>query len=156
MSLYKQNDDIGLSYVDISTGETNATVLKRDKLIEEIAKVSPSEIIINDLDYIKNLEAIASLSNIYLNTNFDEAYLDENILKQYDIEYEIKPDCAKVTLIGNKVTETPGVIAKIMRALNAENITLLQSSDSYNSLSCLVDEKDMVTTVHVIHNAFSV
>ena len=65
-------------------------------------------------------------------------------------------DCAKVTLIGNKVTETPGVIAKIMRALNAENITLLQSSDSYNSLSCLVDEKDMVTTVHVIHNAFSV
>ena len=80
----------------------------------------------------------------------------ENILKQYDVEYEIKPDCAKVTLIGNKVTETPGVIAKIMRALNAENVTLLQSSDSYNSLSCLVDEKDMVTTVHVIHNAFSV
>ena len=79
----------------------------------------------------------------------------ENILKQYDVEYEIKPDCAKVTLIGNKVTETPGVIAKIMRALNAENVTLLQSSDSYNSLSCLVDEKDMVTTVHVIHNAFS-
>ena len=76
MSLYKENDNI-------STGETNATVLKRDKLIEEIAKVSPSEIIINDLDYIKNLEAIASLSNIYLNTNFDEAYLDENILKQY-------------------------------------------------------------------------
>ncbi|MDU2111687.1 MAG: DNA mismatch repair protein MutS, partial [Clostridiales bacterium] len=83
MSLYKENDNIGLSYVDISTGETNATVLKRDKLIEEIAKVSPSEIIINDLDHIKNLEAIASLSNIYLNTNFDEAYLDENILKQY-------------------------------------------------------------------------
>ena len=79
----------------------------------------------------------------------------ENIIKKYDVEYEIKPDCAKVTLIGNKVTETPGVIAKIMRALNAENVTLLQSSDSYNSLSCLVDEKDMVTTVHVIHNAFS-
>jgi len=79
----------------------------------------------------------------------------ENIIKKYNVEYEIKSDCAKVTLIGNKVTETPGVIAKIMRALNAENVTLLQSSDSYNSLSCLVDEKDMVTTVHVIHNAFS-
>ena len=34
MSLYKQNYDIGLSYVDISTGETNATILKKDKLIE--------------------------------------------------------------------------------------------------------------------------
>lgn len=80
----------------------------------------------------------------------------KDILKQHNVQHEIKSDCAKVTLIGDKVTETPGVIAKIMRALNAEGITLLQSSDSYNSLSCLVDEKDMVTTVHTIHNAFSV
>lgn len=83
MSLFKEGDDIGLSYVDISTGETNATYLKKDKLIEEIAKVSPSEIILNDLDYRNNLEAIAALSNIYLNNNFDEAYLNEDILHEY-------------------------------------------------------------------------
>ena len=83
MSLFKEGDDIGLSYVDISTGETNATYLKKDKLIEEIAKISPSEIILNDLDYKKNLEAIASLSNIYLNENFDEEYLNEEILHEY-------------------------------------------------------------------------
>ena len=111
-------------------------------------------------DIVVNAHKINNGEMPYLNKKGGDFFFDardevENILKQHDVEYEIKPDCAKVTLIGNKVTETPGVIAKIMRALNAENITLLQSSDSYNSLSCLVDEKDMVTTVHVIHNAFS-
>ncbi len=83
MSVFKEGDDIGISYVDISTGETNATYLKSEKLIEEIAKVSPSEIILNDLDYKKNLESIAAISNIYINSNFDEKYLDENILYEY-------------------------------------------------------------------------
>lgn len=83
MSIFKEGDDIGISYVDISTGETNATYLKSEKLIEEIAKVSPSEIILNDLDYKKNLESIVAISNIYINSNFDEKYLDENILYEY-------------------------------------------------------------------------
>ncbi len=72
MSLYKVNDNFGLSYVDISTGETNATLIKEDKLIEEIAKVSPSEIILNDLSFKDNLKNIAIMGNIYINENFDE------------------------------------------------------------------------------------
>ena len=52
------------------------------------------------------------------------------------------------------ITETPGVIAKIIRGLSNVGITLLQSSDSYTSVSCLVKEEDMVKTVHVIHQLF--
>ena len=51
MSLYKVNDKIGLSYVDISTGEANATCIDKDKVIEEIAKVSHSEIILNEISF---------------------------------------------------------------------------------------------------------
>ncbi|MCR8744611.1 DNA mismatch repair protein MutS [Romboutsia lituseburensis] len=83
MSLYKENENIGLTYVDISTGEVNATYLKEDKLIEEIAKVHPTEIILNDLNYIEKLNNIATLSNIYINENFSENYLDINILNEY-------------------------------------------------------------------------
>lgn len=78
----------------------------------------------------------------------------EEIIKKYDVEYMINKNCAKVTLIGNKITETPGVIAKIIRGLSKIGITLLQSSDSYTSVSCLVREEDMVETVHVIHKQF--
>lgn len=83
MSLYIDNDNIGLSYVDISTGETNATLIGRDKIIEEIAKVSPSEIILNDISFKEDLKNIATLGNIYINEKFDENYLNTNILNEY-------------------------------------------------------------------------
>ena len=83
MSLYRVNNNFGLSYVDISTGETNATFIKEEKLIEEIAKVSPSEIILNDLSFKDNLKNIATMGNIYINESFDEDYLNTNILSEY-------------------------------------------------------------------------
>ena len=147
------------AYEDSSKTKFMSAVAHRDKIaqVKVIGSEEDFSDILNEMeDRHINMDMINFLTEkkaFALDvSNLDEV---ENILKQHDVEYEIKPYCAKVTLIGNKVTETPGVIAKIMRALNAENITLLQSSDSYNSLSCLVDEKDMVTTVHVIHNAFS-
>ena len=147
------------AYEDSSKTKFMSAVAHRDKIaqVKVIGSEEDFSDILNEMeDRHINMDMINFLTEkkaFALDvSNLDEV---ENILKQHDVEYEIKPDCAKVKLIGNKVTETPGVIAKIMRALNAENITLLQSSDSYNSLSCLVDEKDMVTTVHVIHNAFS-
>lgn len=87
----------------------------------------------------------------------NKVYVDEveEILKNHAVDdYAINRDCAKVTLIGSKITETPGVIAKIIRGLSNVGITLLQSSDSYTSVSCLVKEEDMVKTVHVIHQLF--
>lgn len=79
----------------------------------------------------------------------------EEILQKHKVQYDIRKQCAKVTLIGSKVTETPGVIAKVVRALSKAGITLLQSSDSYTCLTCLVKEEDMIETVHAIHNEFA-
>ena len=83
LSLYKKDDSIGLTYVDISTGETNATYLSKDKVIEEIAKIHPTEIIINDLSFVDQLRNIATIGNIYINESFNESYLDTEILNEY-------------------------------------------------------------------------
>ena len=83
LSLYKKDNSIGLTYVDISTGETNATYLSKDKVIEEIAKIHPTEIIINDLSFIDKLKNIAAIGNIYINENFNESYLSNEILNKY-------------------------------------------------------------------------
>ena len=83
LSLYIKGDLCGLTYVDISTGEANATHLSTDKIVEEIAKVHPTEIIINDLNFIPKLQNIATISNIYINESFDEKYLDDSILNEY-------------------------------------------------------------------------
>ena len=125
------------AYEDSSKTKFMSAVAHRDKIaqVKVIGSEEDFSDILNEMeDRHINMDMINFLTEkkaFALDvSNLDEV---ENILKQHDVEYEIK----------------------IMRALNAENITLLQSSDSYNSLSCLVDEKDMVTTVHVIHNAFS-
>lgn len=78
----------------------------------------------------------------------------EEILKKYSIEYKINKDCAKVTLIGAKISGTPGVMAKVVRALSKSKIQLLQTSDSSMTISCLVKKEDMSNAVHSIHNEF--
>lgn len=80
----------------------------------------------------------------------------EEILKTCNVEYEIKNDCAKVTLIGSKITGTPGVMAKIVRVLSKEGISLIQTSDSSMTISCLVSRENMSKTVHAIHHEFYV
>jgi aspartate kinase len=77
------------------------------------------------------------------------------ILKSNNLEFEVKENCAKVTLIGSKMTGIPGVMAKIVRALSKAKINLLQTSDSSMTISCLVEEKDMKDAVHSIHNEFN-
>ncbi len=83
MSIYIQGIEAYISFVDISTGEINSTKLKKDKLIEEIAKINPSEILVNEVSFYKNLENISILNRIYINKNFDEKYLNEDILYKY-------------------------------------------------------------------------
>lgn len=86
MSVYRIDDKVGISYVDISTGELEATITNIDKLIEETAKIKPSEIIMNDSELEDLLYNIATISNIYLNIISEEKThneYDDSILSKY-------------------------------------------------------------------------
>ena len=49
-ALVEQGDQVGLAYVDITTGEFAATQLGRDRLYPELARISPAEILIPAAD----------------------------------------------------------------------------------------------------------
>ena len=132
LSLYKQDNNIGLTYVDISTGETNATFLSKDKVIEEIAKIHPTEIILNDLSFKDELKNIATIGNIYINENFDDKYLDTNILNQYfsdDYLNKIKFD--KNNLIKISLSILLNYIFNTQKQItsNINNINIYNSSE---------------------------
>jgi DNA mismatch repair protein MutS len=63
MCIYQEIANIGIAYVDITTGDFNITYVNTaQRLIDEVAKVSPSEIIYNEtLGF--NLEVIEILTN---------------------------------------------------------------------------------------------
>ncbi len=132
LSLYIKEELCGLTYVDISTGEVNATYLSTDKIIEEIAKVHPTEIIINDLNFIPKLQNIATISNIYINENFDEKYLDESILNEYfSNEYLNNIKFDDKALIKNSLSILLNYIFNTQKQVtsNINNINIYNSSE---------------------------
>ncbi|WXR61746.1 aspartate kinase [Peptostreptococcaceae bacterium AGR-M142] len=86
--------------------------------------------------------------------NKDNLYDLQKIIKNKDISIKLKKDLEKVTIIGEKITGIPGVMAKVVRALKNENITIYQTSDSHMTISCLVDKINVLKAVKALHNEF--
>ena len=129
MSIYRNKNMIGLSYVDISTGELNATYLNEEKIVEEIAKVNPSEIIINDISFVDKIRDIATVGNIYINESFDEKMEDESIIfdyfsKEYIDTLDLDNDGLikkSIAIILNYIFSTQKQITSNMSSVNVYN-----------------------------------
>ncbi|MDP4094212.1 MAG: DNA mismatch repair protein MutS, partial [Bacillota bacterium] len=87
LSIYQNSYYFGIAAVDVSTGEFNKTKITWGntlcKLLDEAAKYSPSEIIVNNELY-KNEGLISSFRNRFGSyiTVFDEQYFEDNFTKQ--------------------------------------------------------------------------
>jgi len=135
LSIYKAGEDVGLSYVDISTGETNSTYLPSGKVIEEIAKIGPTEIIVNDLDFIDELRNIATINNIYINENFCTDYLDDSIINKYfNKEYITSIQFDKKGLIKSSLS----IILNYIYSTQKQITSNINSVNVYNSQEYMV------------------
>jgi len=76
------------------------------------------------------------------------------ILEENEIKPMVRANCAKVAAVGAGMTGVPGVMAKIVAALDGNGIEILQSSDSYTSIWCLVDQKDLKKAIRALHGQF--
>lgn len=68
--------------------------------------------------------------------------------------YQINGNCSKISAVGDQMRGVPGVMFRIIRALTSKNIEILQTSDSHNSISCLVKGEDTVKAVLALHEEF--
>ena len=76
------------------------------------------------------------------------------ILKKENLEYEIVENCCKISAIGYKMRGIPGVMSRIVKALSRENIKILQTSDSHNTIWCLIKEEDADKALTALHQEF--
>lgn len=76
------------------------------------------------------------------------------ILQEMSLNPNVVSGCAKVTVVGINMTGVPGVMAQIVQALNSENISILQSADSYTTIWCLVEEQNLMRAVNALHEQF--
>lgn len=78
------------------------------------------------------------------------------IINGYGAKYHLVEACSKITVVGEKMTGVPGVMAKIISSLAKVDVKILQTSDSLATIACLVKTKDLNKAVHALHEAFLV
>ncbi len=78
----------------------------------------------------------------------------KELLKRINANYTLIYNCSKIALIGNGMRGVPGVMAKILQTLNNNNIKVLQTADSHNTIWCLVKEEDTIKAINSLHKIF--
>jgi len=78
----------------------------------------------------------------------------QRVIKKFNVEPQLRRNCAKVAAVGAAMTGVPGVMARIVKALTQQGVTILQSADSYTTIWCLVDNQDMCKAVSALHQEF--
>ncbi len=84
----------------------------------------------------------------------EQAEQAELVLNNIDIFPVIEFNCAKVAVVGAAMTGIPGVMARVVEALDQYDIPILQSGDSYTNIWCLVKKEHMKLAVKALHDQF--
>lgn len=78
----------------------------------------------------------------------------DGIMGNLKLTYTHIDDCCKIAVIGNRMRGVPGVMARILKSLDNENIDVLQTADSHTTIWCLVEEKDTEKAIRALHKEF--
>jgi aspartate kinase len=78
----------------------------------------------------------------------------EAVLTSLGIPFEVKHNCAKLSLVGAGMRGTPGVMAQIMACLHEAGVTILHSTDSNITISLLIAEEEVPLAVQALHQHF--
>jgi aspartate kinase len=172
-----KNNDIKIIIKNITNEKAGTIILKEEKeldsyfnekLVRAVANKSnlvqvilegEEDIFMDILNEIEENSISIDMINFFtfkkaFVINEENLYDLQKIIEKKEIAIKFKKDLEKVTIIGEKITGIPGVMAKVVRALNNENITIYQTSDSHMTISCLVDKINVLKAVKALHNEF--
>lgn len=77
------------------------------------------------------------------------------ILEHEGLDHSVRKGCSKLTIVGQAIHGMPGVMARLMSALNHSGIKVLQTADSHTTISCLMDTGSIKRATHEIHDVFN-
>lgn len=77
-------------------------------------------------------------------------------LEEGGIEAEVKPDCGVACVVASNMKYAPGLMYRIVRSLRQVGVPLLGTSDSFNSMSCLVKQEDLEKALEALGKEFGI
>lgn len=76
------------------------------------------------------------------------------VLENGSYDYDLSDKYVKLSLVGGGMTGRPGVMARIVEALNEKDVSIFQTTDSHTTISCLIRSKDEKKALNILHEAF--
>jgi aspartate kinase len=85
----------------------------------------------------------------------DRAEEADTLLAGLGVAHTLRRGVAKVSIVGSAIHGLPGVMAHVAEALAAAGATILASSDSHLSISCLIPAEKSREAVQALHQKFN-
>jgi aspartate kinase len=79
-----------------------------------------------------------------------------HILREAGVEAKVQSDCSVACVVASNMRDVAGVMHRIVRALNRAGVRLLSTSDSFNSVSCLVSSTDLEQAIKALGEEFGI
>lgn len=127
--------------VDLSL-ETNPAVVRLN-ILEGLAKAKVS---LDMIDVVPN--------RLYFLIKTSQLDVTKDLLIQSRHGFSVRMRCAKVSVVGQGMRGTPGVMLRICRALERAKAELIYSTDSHITISCVVTEDQMKLAAEALHQEF--
>jgi aspartate kinase len=83
-----------------------------------------------------------------------QAEMAREVLNGLNLDVEIVPGFAKVSVVGAGMHGVPGVMARVTEALARVGVSIYQSTDSHANISCLVREEEAALAIATLHEEF--
>jgi len=93
-------------------------------------------------------------SGVHYTVKDEDAPAARRLLRDLGYEPQVRPNCAKLSVIGGGMNDEPGVMARIVEALTTRQITILQSADSNTTIWVLVSGDATAEALEALHEAF--
>ncbi len=92
---------------------------------------------------------------LIFNINSKDRDKANEVLKELKVNYRLRNNCAKISIVGTRIHGVPGIMAKIANCLYRKKIKIIQIVDSHSTISCLIDEKDVNKALKTLHEEFN-
>ena len=153
MSIFKTGIYFGIAICDISTGDFYASEIKETnnfpKLMDEISRFSPAEIIVNEMMSSSSLEIqkIKERFEVYISNEKDSAFLEEQegVLDLYDFTYE---NSSKIQNFKDKKIMLPAVRGLLKYLKDTQKTSL----DHINKITVYETTKYMALDINARRN----
>ncbi|MFA9398455.1 MAG: aspartate kinase [Clostridiaceae bacterium] len=74
--------------------------------------------------------------------------------EEYNLDLTYTENLSKIAIIGSRMRGIPGVMSKILAALEEEGIDVLQTADSHTTIWCLVKKENTNKAIKTLHKEF--